>query len=770
MKILIFTTLFPNKQMPQHGLFVKARINALARKHEIRVVAPVPYFPRWNVSQKWFRFSQVPLEETIDGITVYHPRYFLTPRILRSLYGFFMFISLYRFIRQIDRQFPFDLIDAHFLYPDGVAAVAIARRLNKKIILNARGTDVNWYPKFRIIRQLICYALRKADAVTAVSENLREGIGKLGVACGQVAVIPNGIDTNTFCFRPREEARRLLNFTDNRRTVLAVGHLLEAKGFHLLIQALRYIQGDDIQLVIIGEGEFKNQLQQLIDEGNMREKVKLVGERPQSEVALWYAAADVFCLASLREGRPNVVLEAMACGTPVVSMNNWGLSQFVNDERGLLLDSYDPRGIADALDRTLAKKWDRVRISHFMKGFTWEKTAEEVEHLWERVRRRNDILFFSSDDWDSGLKTSKYHLSTRLARENRVLFINSLSLRTPTISKRDARKILVKLAGYLKGVRKVRENLYIYTPLLIPFQRMGWIRRFNEQFLRLQFKYLLRRYRMPEPVIWTFLPNTLDLIRHLPRGLLVYYSVDDMSAFQGVPSDLIRRQDEELTRMADVTFSVSRELFQKKYAINKNSFYAPHGVDFELFHKACRNGTIEQPADLRGIARPIIGFYGLISSDWVDYGLVEYLAKQRPSWSLVFIGKVDLRPGERLPGAANIHYLPVKPYEELYTYSRFFDVAILPFGINALTLHSHPLKILEYLSAGKPVVSVRIPETEKYDGVIAVASDHGDFLTKIEGCLRNDNAAHQNARIQFAGQNSWDKRFNEIQNIIDNCM
>ena len=402
-----------------------------------------------------------------------------------------------------------------------------------------------------------------------------------------------------------------------------------------------------------------------------------------------------------------------------------------------------------------------------MKERTWAKTAERVDQLMALVMARKDILFFSSDDWDSGLKTSKYHLSTRLARENRVFFINSLSLRTPTLSSRDLTKIFAKLKGCLRGARKVRKNLYVYTPLLIPFQRFAVIRRVNKFFLLAQFRRLMARHRIIQPDIWTFLPNTIDLVTKLPHRKLIYYSVDDMSAFKGVPQETIRRQDEELTKEADLTFSVSEELFNKKRLVNPNSFYSPHGVDFDLFNRANTNGAVTKPADLAPLPAPIIGFYGLISGDWIDYRLLEYLAQQRPRWTFVLIGKVDPRANEKLPRADNIHYLPVKPYEELYRYSKFFDAAILPFNINPLTTHSHPLKILEYLSAGRPVVCVYIPEAKKYARVIAIASSYEDFLYKIENYLRRDDAGAKESRVAFASRHSWDKRFDEIQEIIN---
>ncbi|GEM_PF-339379 len=769
MKILVFTTLFPNKQMPQHALFIKARVAALARTNDVRVIAPVPFFPSWNINPKWFLFSQIPLEEEIDGIKVYHPRYLVIPKIGRALYGILMYWSLYGFVKKLRRSFDFDLMDAHFLYPDGFAAVKISRALDKKVILNGRGTDINWYPKFRLIRRSLRYAAENADAVTVVSETLRDEMKRWGIGNDKTVIIPNGVDTDTFCFRTSQEAKRMLNLPNERHVLLAVGHLLETKGFHLLIEALRHIRRQDIDLVIIGKGEYRDQLLQLAAQYQLKDRVKILEEIPQQQLAIWYAAADIFCLTSFREGRPNVVLEAMACGAPVISMNKWGLARLVELDKGILLDNYEPMGIARAIDEALHRHWDRSAISATMQAHTWEKAAEKITHLMAATLRKRDILFFSSDDWDSGLKTSKFHLSTRLARENRVFFINSLGLRAPTFSKRDISKVFAKLKGYFQGVRKVRENIYVYTPILIPLQRFALVRWFNKFFLLAQFRWLMTRYRLARPEIWTFLPNTVDLVTKLPRRKLVYYCVDEMSAFQGVAAQVLQAQDEALSRAANVVFAVSRQLQEQKKKWNPKTYYSPHGVDFELFNQACDNGAIEKPADLRNIPGPIIGFYGLISRDWIDYDLIRYLAQSRPQWSFVLIGKIDRGEKEKLPAGSNIHYLPVKPYTELYRYSRFFDVAILPFNINTLTLHSHPLKILEYLSAGRPVVSVNIPETAKYTDVIAVASDHDGFLRKIEDYLQNDPPEWQKARVELAAINSWDKRFDEIQNTINSA-
>lgn len=757
MKILTFTTLFPNKELPNYAVFVKERIVNIAALCDIRVVAPVP----------WHKSSRMPKEEIIEGVKVYHPRYFMTPKIFRSLYGFFMFFSLFMYVKHLKKEFDFDLIDGHFVYPDGLAAVLLGRVMGVKVCLTARGTDINWYPRFNLIRKLIRYTLNRADCLISVNSDLKEKMIALDAPEDKIHVIPNGIDFRKFYLISRAMARGETRLPLNRKLVLSIGNLIEAKGFDVLIKAISKVRRADVDLFIIGEGPYRKKLELLIKKLSLGERIKLLGALPQAELYKWYSSCDLFCLMSLREGRPNVVLEAMACGVPVVSMNRWGLSEIIKKETGMLLDSYEPEAAARAIEDVLSLNWNREKIALSVQHLDWKKTANALIGLFNSLVNKKDILFFSSDDWDSGLKTSKYHLSVRLAKDNRVFFINSLTLRVPTASKRDAKRVFNKLLKFFKGVIRIRENLFVYTPIVIPFYGSRVARFMNNLLISLQIKMIIRKFDVKAPLVWTFLPNSLGVIRRLNKKGLIYYCVDDMSAFKGVPADIIRGLDNEMTREANIVFAVSQELFKEKRAINENTFYSPHGVDFELFNKAVTEKDIIQPADIQDIRHPIIGFYGLISSDWIDYDLIRFLAQKRPAWSFVFVGKIDAVK-EEPPKANNIYYLPVKPYEELYKYSRFFDIAMLPFNINQLTMHSHPLKILEYLSAGKPVVSIAIPEVMKYADVIEIAARYEEFLDKIERSLKFNDRNAVESRIRFASSSSWEKRFDEIQDTVCN--
>ena len=761
MKVLVFTTLFPNSEMPNYAVFIKERIAHLAKCCDIRVVAPVPYFPKLKVNKRWDRFSRVPLEETIEGVTVYHPRYFIIPKVVRSLYGIFMFLSVVGFIKKLRKKFDFDMIDAHFVYPDGFAALLLGRLFNKKVVVNARGTDINVYAKRRIIKRLVQYVVRNAAGVIAVSEDLKEKIISLGVSKERVDVNPNGVEIDKFFYIEKKEARRTLRLPQDDKMLLSVGNLLEAKGFGLLIEALSTIKEGDAKLFIIGEGPHRSHIEKLIKQFNLKGRVKLVGEVSHKELASWYSAADAFCLTSLREGRPNVVLEALACGTPVVTMNKWGLSNIMTQEMGILLDSYKSDAITSAIERILKKKLDRKGISLRMKDFSWDRTAATVADLFERARKKEDILFFSSDDWDSGLKTSKYHLAINLAKNNRVIFIESIGLRVPKLGSRDFKKAFHKLNKWRKGLRKASDNLFIYTPLLIPLHDNLLVKWFNAIFLRLQILIIKKSMEIRNPVYWTFLPNTLDIMKpHSKR--LIYYSVDNMAVFNGVNRDKISAMDDELTRIAKVVFAVSTPLYEHKRSLNKSTHYMPHGVNYKHF---AINGA-DKPEAFSNISGPIVGFYGLISEDWVDFALLKRMADTHPEWSIVMIGKIDADMNN-LPSNANIHYLNTVDYSILPSYAKYFDVAIIPFNKNELTQHCNPLKVYEYCAMGKPIVSVDIPELQRLNGMVRIANNQDEFINGIEEYLKSDSEGDKLRRINFAKDNSWERKTEEVWGIVE---
>ncbi len=384
MRILTFTSLFPNAKQPLLGIFIYQRVAHLARRPgvQVHVVAPVPYFPSWLPGPRR-ALRQIPRQERIGELTVYHPRYFLLPKLSMPLHGWLMFLGSRRLVRQLKKEIQFDCIDGHYIYPDGYAAALLGRRLRVPVILSARGTDVNVFPSFATIRPKIRWCLRQAAGVIAVSGALREAILKLGVPARKVGVIGNGVDAQRFQPMNRQAARRALGLAEGGPVVVSVGTLAPAKGHQLLVAAIASIAAryPELNAYILGEGDYRAELEALVREKQLEGRVFLKGTRPNDELHLWFNAADVSCLASSREGWPNVLLESLACGTPVVGTRVGGIPEVISspDLGVLVAPTYD--AVAAGLEVALNKQWDRDALVRYARGRTWEVVAEEAERF-----------------------------------------------------------------------------------------------------------------------------------------------------------------------------------------------------------------------------------------------------------------------------------------------------------------------------------------------------------------------------------------------------
>jgi glycosyltransferase involved in cell wall biosynthesis len=389
MKVLVFTTLYPNNVWPNHGVFIKERMAQFAKLNgcEVKVVAPVPYFPAVKLNWRW-SFSQVAYREFRDGIEVYHPRYFLTPKVGMAFYGWMMFLSVFPLVKKIQKNSDFDLIDAHYVYPDGFAAVLLSRLFKKPVIVSARGSDINLFKTFPVIRRRLQFVLREADRVIAVSKALQDSIVELQVSKNKIDVIPNGVDMKKFYPMPREQARQELGLP-NHRMILSVGKLTPNKGFQLLVGAIRILTDrfyeEDVDLAIVGEGPYRSQLEKTIALLKLDGRVRLVGSVSHEKLRQWYSAADVFCLASETEGWPNVILESLACGTPVVASPAGGIPEIICSDRVGLLVRRDDTQIATAIRAALNKTWKSDDLVEYAKNYTWERTASGVLRVFESV-------------------------------------------------------------------------------------------------------------------------------------------------------------------------------------------------------------------------------------------------------------------------------------------------------------------------------------------------------------------------------------------------
>jgi glycosyltransferase involved in cell wall biosynthesis len=386
LRVLTFTTIFPNAARPSFGIFVYQRSAHLARRpgNSVHAIAPIPYSPKWTPWERWRNLAQVPREERIGELTGFHPRYFLLPKISMPLHGLLMFLGCIGLARRLHQKLRFDCIDAHFVYPDGFAAVLLGKALGLPVFVSARGTDITRYPAFRSIRPLIRWTLLQAAGVVAVSASLKKTMVEIGISEERIRVIPNGVDLERFRPVNRLEARRRLGLPQDAQIVVSVGALLPVKCHERLLAALAMIapRHPQLRLYVVGEGSSRQKLEALMRELHMQDKVVLVGSRPNEELGLWFSAADISCLTSSREGWPNVISESIACGTPVVATRVGGVPEIVvSPDFGIVVEP-NAEAVAAGLEKALATEWNRETLFRHAQQRSWDVVAAEVEHYF----------------------------------------------------------------------------------------------------------------------------------------------------------------------------------------------------------------------------------------------------------------------------------------------------------------------------------------------------------------------------------------------------
>jgi len=393
LRILTFTALFPSSVDPTFGIFIYQRSAHLAQRPGIRVevVSPVPWFPPWLRIRRWRAAGEIPSEEKFAILSVRHPRYLLLPKVSMPFHALLMFIGSVGCIRRMNRNAKIDSIDAHFVYPDGLAAVLLGKALGVPVTVSARGSDINSFPSFRLIRPMIRWTLSHADRVIAVSAALKDSMVALGASPDKILVIPNGVDAEIFRTLDREDVRRQLGLPLHARLLISVGALIRAKGHLTLVRAFAKLASGypKSMLYILGEGPLRSELESLIRDLNLQDRVRLPGKRPNEELAQWFNAADVSLLISEREGWPNVITESLACGTPVVATRVGGVPEILHSaELGTVVDQ-TVDAVADGIEKALAKKWNREAISTQTRARTWNTVAAELEDVFcEQIRAR----------------------------------------------------------------------------------------------------------------------------------------------------------------------------------------------------------------------------------------------------------------------------------------------------------------------------------------------------------------------------------------------
>ena len=393
MNVLVVSRLYPRSNDPVLGIFVEEEVRELSRHCQIKVISPVPWFPAFKGFPRWYAYSQLPRREVRSGVEVLRPRTLLLPRnLLFPLMGLTFYLTLRRTLAALIQEFPVDLIHAHMVYPDGFAAVLLGKTTALPTVVTLHGGDVNLYFRRFSGRSQGMWAIAQANRVIAASRSLRDTVvDGYGAEIGQVAVIPSGVDVDKFQPMPMKGAESKLDLEPGVPRVLYVGAITLSKGVDYLLKAFARLDPDlhhSAQLVLVGDGDYGDAARMLASDLGIGHRVTWVGKRPNDEIPLWMNACDVLVLPSLSEGFGVVLVEALACGKPVVATACGGPEDIVTPETGILVPPADVASLADALAAALNNqdRFSGEEIRRYaVNTFAYERVGALILDLYREV-------------------------------------------------------------------------------------------------------------------------------------------------------------------------------------------------------------------------------------------------------------------------------------------------------------------------------------------------------------------------------------------------
>jgi teichuronic acid biosynthesis glycosyltransferase TuaC len=391
LNVLAFTSLFRTPNEKVRAPFTSEFLRALHEFADVTLVSPIPWTPDTAMTRsrpEWKRYIGVPASDTVDGVRVHYPRYLMVPKLSGVLQPALQAMGAWSAVRALHRARRFDVINGRFIYPDGVAATLLGRRLGVPVTLTALGTDVNVYAAQPLKRAQTVWALRRAAHVSAVSVELADRIAALGIERSKISLAPNGIDLERF--RPDGPSPPSLGSSalPSGKTLICVARLSQEKGLHVLMEALAILQKTnrcDFTTVLLGDGPERSALEARVAASGLGAKVRFAGEVDHNEVPAWMRGAHGFCLPSFREGTPNVVIEALASGLPVVATRVGGTPLLVNAGNGLLVEPGQAPALAEALAGMMGREWNRASIRATVAHMSWQEEARSHFALFERV-------------------------------------------------------------------------------------------------------------------------------------------------------------------------------------------------------------------------------------------------------------------------------------------------------------------------------------------------------------------------------------------------
>jgi len=391
--IVVLSSLFPSARQPGAGPFVRERMFRVGACLPLAVVSPTPWFPLQGLIRRWrphFR-PGAPAHELQQGFDVWYPRFLSFPGVFKRLDGIAMAIGAYPRLRALKRKGRLDLIDAHFAYPDGYAAVKLGRWLNVPVTITLRGTETR-HALDPVLGPRVKQALMSAARVFSVAESLKRVAVTLGVPAEHIEVVGNGVDSKTFHPVPKAEAREDLKLPEDAPVLISVGGLVERKGFHRVIELMPELRRRWPRLVylIVGgasaEGNNRAELEAQVGQLGLADCVRFLGRMPADQIKRPLSAADVFVLATRNEGWANVFLEAMACGLPVVTTDVGGNREVVHGEEvGRIVPFGVAADLLAAIDDALGRHWDRAAIRHYAEANSWDDRVTRLCQAFESI-------------------------------------------------------------------------------------------------------------------------------------------------------------------------------------------------------------------------------------------------------------------------------------------------------------------------------------------------------------------------------------------------
>ena len=379
MRILLISNLFPNSQQPGLAAYNLQQMRALNRHQDIdiEIVAPLPWTP------KFLSKRHIPYCESIEQFKVYHPRYFVIPKIFRFLHGISFYFGIKTLVNKLHKEKPVDVVLSAWGWPDVFGSVLICKKLNIPIVANLLGSDIHLHSKVFSRRIQMKWAFKQCQHLVCVSKTLKSRLVDMGIAEQNISVLLNGVDHQKFYPRHCLEASQILQLDEEKKRILFIGNFYPVKGVDILIEAFGLVVKDikNVELVLVGDGQKNQAIKKQVRLLGLEEQVKFVGRQPHDKTPLWFNACNVFCLPSRSEGCPNVVLEAVACGCRIVASDVGSVSEILeNNLDATIVSSENIQALANALKDGLTKS---TLINKANQGLwlSWDDNADELRKI-----------------------------------------------------------------------------------------------------------------------------------------------------------------------------------------------------------------------------------------------------------------------------------------------------------------------------------------------------------------------------------------------------